>query len=136
VDRGQVIYGFDYGMNSVLAYFDHNIFENEAQLSGGASYFHHSNAYVVADRESFLAFRQRRPDYLLFICWRPPQAGEIRALASDNGYVLERVFPGQVIAKSSFDVYQTYLLYRRGDLPGQTSPGWNERTNEVSLVRE
>jgi hypothetical protein len=136
VDRGQVIYGFDYGMNSVLAYFDHNIFQNEAQLLDGASFFHHSNAYVVADRESFLSFRQRRPDYLLFICWRPPQAGEIRTLASDNGYVLERVFPGQVIAKSSFDVYQTYLLYRRCDLPGQSSPGWNERTNEVSLARE
>jgi hypothetical protein len=131
VNRGQKIYAFDYGMNSVLAYFDHNIFQNLSELNRGASFFHHSSTNIVADRESFMTFRQTHPEYLLLICWRPPQAAELRALAASNGYVLDHVFPGQVIDKSSFGVYQTYLLYRRNDLPGPPSPVWREETNEL-----
>jgi hypothetical protein len=132
VNRGQKIYGFDYGMNSVLAYFDHNIFANLSELNGGTSYFHHSAPYVVADRESFLTFRQHRPEYLLFICWRPPQGSEIRSLATSNGYTLEHVFPGRLIDKWSFGVYQTYFLYRRNDLPGQAAPEPREMNNELT----
>lgn len=132
VSKGRTVYGFDYGMNSVLAYFDHNIFANLIELNGGASFFHHSAPYVISDRESFLKFRETHPDYLLFICWRTQQEQDIRALAATNGYVLDRVFPGRTIVKASFDVYQTYLLYRRRDLPGGISPAWDEGTMSLA----
>jgi hypothetical protein len=129
IHSGQKIFAVDYGMTSVLAYFDHNIFQNQSELNSGASFFHHSSTYVAADKESFLTFRQRRPEYLLFIYWTPAQASEMQALAAKNGYVLDHVFPCRVIEKSSFDVYQTYLLYRRSDLPGQAPAVWSESAN-------
>lgn len=120
------VYGFDYGMNAVLAYFDRNILANQASLNGGVSFYHHSSNQPIADEQSFMRFRQTRPEYLLVICWYPPQAPQNRQLASSNGYVLERAFPGRLISKSSFGVYQTYLLFRRGDLPGIQAAGPRE----------
>lgn len=132
--RGQRVYGYDYGMTSVLAYFDHNIFPNESGFNGGVSYFHHSAPYLAADNNSFLSFRQTRPEYLLFACWYPQQATADNFLASKEGYVLEHVFPGRVIEKASFGVYQTYLLYRRSDLPGPVQPQTTNGTQYVTCT--
>jgi hypothetical protein len=111
VAQGKSIYGYDFSMNAIQAYYDRNIFANQP-----STFVHLGSAYRGVDYDQFMT---AKPDYVVvmvtgYITGNPvtdlPYYKRDFGLA---GYTLLHVSPGWVIYKQARYDGQFYLIFAR-----------------------
>jgi hypothetical protein len=110
VKEGKVIYGFQYGMVAINAYFDHNIFANLNR-----AYYHHSvseyNPQQLSD-----ALRAAQADYIVIQYWDPFDEADFRRylrIMAAWGYQLDHFSDGYMMTKTGASHTQIYMVFKK-----------------------
>ena len=126
VAQGKVIWGYQYGMVGINAYFDHNIFANRPR-----AYYHHSIS-EFAPRQFFEQMRTATADYVVTNWWDPWDENEFRerllAPMAAWGYSLVHSSDGYLLTKTGYTHRQIYFVFKRSSPPSgqmllQPGPG-------------
>jgi hypothetical protein len=102
------IFGLKYGIVSVQAYFDHNIFANIP-----TAYFHHGLPFDGATT-NLDELQRVNPEYLV-LCSREPQETlkEVVPTLVAQGYTVEHFSDGYLLYKRTAGYRETYFIFRR-----------------------
>jgi hypothetical protein len=120
VAAGKTIYGYQYGMVALNAYFDRNIFANWPR-----AYYHHSlsefNPAMVSEQ-----VKTGAADYVVIV-WFDAWDGDkfdkgLRAPMATWGYSLAHVSDGYLLSKTGYSHRQIYLVFRKEQLPVVSPP--------------
>ena len=110
VQQGEVIYGNQYGMVAINAYFDHNIFGNLQR-----AYYHHSiTEYNPQQVEEQL--RSGAADYLVIQYFDPFDEDlfmKEKVVMRDWGYPLDHFSDGYLLTKTGYSRCQIYMLFKK-----------------------
>jgi hypothetical protein len=105
------IYGYQYGMVAINAYFDHNIFANWQH-----AYYHHTVTEFQASKVG-PEIAAGQPDYVVTIWWEEPDPEGFRAAQlvplRNLGYTLVHGSDGFLLTKRGYSRRQFYFVYKR-----------------------
>jgi len=110
VKQGKVIYGNQYGMVAINAYFDHNIFANLHR-----AYYHHS-VYEYHPQQVEDQLRSAAADYIVIQYFDPFDANLFRQelfFTGAWGYSLDHFSDGYLLTKTGYSHCQIYMLFKR-----------------------
>jgi len=110
VKQGKVIYGNQYGMVAINAYFDHNIFANLHR-----AYYHHSvSEYHPQQVEDQL--RSAAADYIViqyFDSFDEDLFKKEMSVMDAWGYPLDHFSDGYLLTKTGYSHCQIYMLFKK-----------------------
>lgn len=113
VDQRQVIYGYQYGMVAINAYFPQNIFANLSR-----SYYHHAVGEFDPKKVG-PEINAAHPDYVVTTWWETFDPTLIREKQlepmASMGYSLVHVSDGYLLTKTGFSRRQIYLIFKKSD---------------------
>jgi hypothetical protein len=121
VAQNKTVYGYQYGMVAVNAYFPRNIFANWEH-----TYYHHALSSFDARRVG-PEIESGRPDYVLTTWWEPfdPavfQAKQVLPMAR-MGYSLVHLSDGYLLIKNGYFRRQIYAVFKRESAAADPSLG-------------
>jgi hypothetical protein len=126
VEQGKVIWGYQYGMVGINAYFDHNVFANRPR-----AYYHHSIS-EFAPEQFWEQMRTATADYVVTNWWDPWDEKEFRegllAPMAAFGYSLVHSSDGYLLTKTGYTHRQIYFVFKKdptlhGQVPLQPASG-------------
>jgi len=113
--EGKTIYGYQYGMVAVSAYFERPVFANQR-----TAYYHHSFPYAKGD-EIFEQIRLDQPEYVVFTWWDPwdeqRYAANLGTPMEELGYSFAHASDGFLLTKAGWSHRQIYLIFQRNTAP-------------------
>lgn len=110
VKEGKIIYGNQYGMVAINAYFDRNIFANLNR-----AYYHHSVSEYSPQQLS-AELQTGKADYILIQYFDPYDETTFRnyaGLMAGAGYPLAHFSDGYIVTKTGYSHSQNYMLFKR-----------------------
>ena len=111
VKKGTTVYGYQYGMVAISAYFDHKIFANL-----NTSYYHHVwRTFNQNDIEREVI--AGKPEYLVFQWWQQwdPRlyTASLGTIMQNMGYTFVHASDGFLFTKTGYSNRQIYLIFQR-----------------------